>query len=196
MPGTQNFIIFYSKQCQYSNEFLTELYKNIDLYRKFHKIDVNNTRVRIPANIREVPSIIVPGPHGKQSVYVGDDVFNWLSQVTQTLRQQSNVQSNQKNMQQSSQGNEPMSYDPQAMGGGWSDGFVSLTDESPMAKSFEFIGNVQGLVGTTMGNGMINPPPDDGILDKEKMKNEAAARQMEDLIAQRDREVPQPTVRQ
>ena len=178
MSKNQNYILFYSKQCQYSSEFLNELYKNVDLFKKFIKVDVNDKSIKLPTYIKSVPTILVPGNYGKTTILTGNDVFSWLEMIKNSSNNQ------QGNNQQGNNQGGIADYDPFGMAG-FSDGFAYLNDNAaPMDKSFEFInGNVvNSNLGVTL--------PSDDALDGDKLKNEAAERAMKELEASRDRELP------
>ncbi len=177
--SNQKYIIFYSNQCRYSKEFLTELYKNVDMYRKFVKVNIDTYNGKLPAYVKSVPTIIIP-ENGKNNIYVGDDVFSWLS----SLSQSSNGPSIAGGIVS---GGGIMDYDPAGMGG-FSDSFAYLEkDKSALDKNFAFVNR--------QDTSMITPP-DDSALDEDKLKKEAAGRAMEELKASRDMEVPTPRVRQ
>lgn len=191
MSNSQNHILFYSKQCQYSKEFLNELYKDVELFNKFIKVDVNDKKIKLPAYIKSVPTILVPGNYGKSTMLTDNDVFNWLDMMKngKVNKQQSTQQSTQPSPQNSSQGG-IADYDPFGMSG-FSDGFAYLNDNAaPMDKSFEF------LNGNTANSNLSMTIPSDDALDSNKLKNEAAERAMKQLEAARARDIQGPISRQ
>lgn len=185
MSANQNYIIFHSTQCEYSKLFLTELYKNIELYRKFVKVDVGKSNVRIPPQIKSIPTIIVP-IQNKKVVLTGDDAFEWLANVNRKSNDTNNVGGTCNN-------GDIMSYDPIGMSG-FSDGFSyydkdNINNDVPaMDKSFMFLGD-------NINNNMITLP-DDNELDGDSLKKEQAGRALEELKAARDREIPPAPTRQ
>ncbi len=187
MATKQNYIVFYSNQCCYSKEFLSKLYKNVDMYRKFVKVNIDSYQGKIPPYVKNVPTIIVPG-QGKNNIYVGDDVFNWLTNLNPNIG--NNMGNNIDNkIDGNIIGNRDgiMDYDPAGMGG-FSDGFAFIENsEQPMDKTFSLINK--------QNTSMITPPNDEA-LDADKLKNEAAGRAMEELKATRDREVTTPRHRE
>ena len=187
---SSNHIIFYSKQCRYSNEFLIELYKNIELFKKFIKVDVNDKSITLPAYIKSVPTILVPGNYGKNSILVGNDVFKWLDMMKNINNNPQQQQPQQQQPQQQQQQNGISDYDPFGMSG-FSDGFSYLSDNAaPMDKSFEFLdGNV---VNSNLGMTI----PDDDSINSDKLKSESYERAMKDLEASRNNDVPQGVARQ
>jgi hypothetical protein len=176
MANKQDYIIFCSDQCHHCEEFLTELYKkNIELYKKFLKVDVGKNNIRIPPYVQSVPTIVVP-IKGKKTVLTDDQAFEWLYNI------------NGKSLDSNSAG-QIMDYDPIGMSG-FSDGFASFNDNepSPMDKSFVFINR---------NNDMLIPtPPENDESNKDKLRNEQSGRALEELKAARDREIPTTLQRQ
>lgn len=177
----QNYLLFYSKQCKDCSDFLTDLYKNVELFKKFIRVDVCDARIKIPAYVQAVPTIIVP-ENGKNNMYGPEDAFRWLDK--------SSINNMNKNASDAiSQSNTIgiAEYDPFAMSG-FSDGFSYLNNPEALDKNYSFIGD--------KNSEMIQPPPDDDVLDDNKLRKNAASRAIEELKAQRDREIPQPLMRQ
>src|SRR3972149_10723758 len=79
----QNYIVFYSKKCKYSEDFLNQLHRNnIDLYKKFKHVNIDNG-IKLPKFITMVPTIIIPSNNGKNTIFAGNDVFKWLDLISQ-----------------------------------------------------------------------------------------------------------------
>lgn len=171
----EKYIIFYSEQCNYCKEFLTALYKNVDLYRQFAKINVDKIS-KIPPNINLVPTIIVTVDN-KRKKLESDDAFNWLYSMSNQV-----MGFNNDNSSNISEG--ISSYDPSAMSG-FSDSFASWTQEgiNPNAtvKNFSFL--------QSGGGDNLIKPPDEGPPSENKLKNDDFSRTLEDYKAQRDMEV-------
>ena len=55
-----------------------ELYKNQDLYRLFHFINVNDNKIKLPRYVQSVPTLIVNESNlQRPQIKVGNDVFEW-----------------------------------------------------------------------------------------------------------------------
>ena len=53
------FVLFYSEQCQHSNEFL-KIIQNTELNDLFVKISIHDKTITLPPKLTSVPTIIVP----------------------------------------------------------------------------------------------------------------------------------------
>ena len=69
------YLLFYSKNCIYSTDFVNKLYKNQNLYKKFILIKINNKNIKIPGFIKSVPSILVTENNNRE-LLVGSQVFD------------------------------------------------------------------------------------------------------------------------
>jgi len=187
----QNFILFYSsKQSEPCNEFIRELYKNIDLYKKFIKVDVMSTSVKIPSYIKEVPSIVIQTEKGSV-LHTGDKAFEWLmNNSTQVKGQGQGQGQGQGKGQGQGQGQGQgkvenggiQEYDPFGMSG-FSDGFSYIGTDNPQAldKSYEFINKNSDT--------KISTPTEDNLMKDDKVRGEASERLIEDLKAARERDI-------
>ena len=72
-PTKPEFVLFISKNCNYSINFLNKLYTKEELSKKFNIVDIDKTN--IPDEIEEVPCVY----DGKQ-IYQGKDAFKWLNE--------------------------------------------------------------------------------------------------------------------
>lgn len=188
-------ILFYSVQCQYSKEFIKQLSNFQDLYKKFIMINVNNPKIKLPPSIKSVPTIIVPGSY-KEDIHVGPDALKWLSLVG-SHQAQSDTQNNSQGPPQGKvEGQMETSiggmaaYDPSSMAG-FSDSFTLLdAPDNAMDKAFVSLNTFGGQMAPQDSSGGR------GFSDADKLKKDAASRAMEELQAQRDREIPQPIARQ
>lgn len=175
------YLLFYSDQCNDSKQFLSELYKNIDLYRTFIKINIDTQRIKIPNYITHVPAIIVPNQKtGKKDIYQGDGPFQWLDSLSKRSGSSGG----------SAVSNQPggvADFDPAGMSG-FSDSYTFLDDTDPRDKQFTFLGKQ---------NDTLITPPDDGLLnDSDKKGKEGMDRALEELQRARDASVPPPINRQ
>lgn len=192
MNNSQKYVIFYSEQCQHSKDFMNQLYKNYDLYKKFMKINVDKV-AKIPKMITVVPTIIVPGIPKPLS---DNTAFMWLKSINSNNNMNNgrndtmnggNISGNNvgNNMGNNMGNNGIESFDPIAMSG-FSDSFSSLDNGNPLDKNFSFVGR---------SNTDMITPPDDNQMNSNKVKTDSSSRIMEDLKMQRDREVAGPVQR-
>ena len=92
------FILFYSEQCQHSNEFI-RMIQNTQLNELFVKISIHDKSITLPPKLTSVPTIIVPNINRPLT---GNDVFSWLNQnISQFIKpQRIHQQLNQRQQQQ------------------------------------------------------------------------------------------------
>lgn len=176
------FVLFYSDKCRHSNEFLQQLSKNPDLNGKFTKVNVSEPNARIPPYVKSVPTVLAPN-NGKTDMLVGQTVFKWLESMAPKQRP------NQGGGGQPTPGG-IMDYDPASMSG-FSDSFAGINDnnlssDNAFDKNFSFLGRVEPSIPTDAG--------DMGSSGSSKKKDETS-RRLEELKAQRDRDVPIPQQR-
>ena len=88
------YILFYSEQCQYSNEFL-RIIRQTPLYNQFVKISIHDKSIKLPSKLKTVPTIVVPNI---SKPLTGDDVFSWLQSYTNHLEKEQSIQ--KQNLQQ------------------------------------------------------------------------------------------------
>ena len=165
--SNNKYILFYSKYCKYSGEFIVALRK-VDLYDKFVKLDVSETRVRqkLPRSITSVPSIIIP-QYEEPLNY--NDAMRWIEMLSKEREKKEEI--------------EP--YYATAMGG-FSEAYSSLSDETPMSHAFEFLGN----------EFKINAPVEDGGDDPRRSSSSSGKKNefesnLERLTRQRDLDITQ-----
>lgn len=159
-------ILFYSKKCIHSQKFLSQLYKNQELYNSIYKISIEEPKVKIPRNITSVPTIVIKNNHNFIT-YIGDEVFDWFRSISvntfnkkydtntsntsnntpppdqhkvkQSDKVVANFQPTSGNTVTKKDNSSIQCYDPIAMSGGFSDSFSSITDTTPMGHCYEFI---------------------------------------------------------
>ena len=68
------YVLFYSKDCKYSKNFLAKLKPKPDLIKKFNIVDIDDVPA-IPDEIDEVPCV-----YDGKNVYKGDGAFKWLNE--------------------------------------------------------------------------------------------------------------------
>ena len=165
-------ILFYSKKCIHSQKFLSQLYKNQELYNNVFKVSIEEPTVNIPKNVKSVPTLIIKNNNNFKT-YVGEEVFDWFRSISvtnfnskydqsnsapqnsapqnsapqnsapQNSVPQNSVPQNSAPQNSASQNNDGiLCYDPIAMSGGFSDSFSNLTDTSPMGHCYEFIDSI------------------------------------------------------
>ena len=160
-------ILFYSKKCIYSQKFLSSLYKNQELYNKIYKISIEDTNIKIPKQVKSVPTIIIKN-NSSFVTYVGEEVFKWFRSLS-VNNFNNNYKANEQNMIQNTEQNPQQipqqiprqipqqtqqqvapqkiqnktdgieCYDPISMSGSFSDCFSNITNETPMGHCYEFL---------------------------------------------------------
>lgn len=198
MSQPKRYILFYSKQCKYSREFLVQLYKHPELFKKFSMIDVNNKGIKLPSSIQSVPTIIVPGIH-KEDIHTGPQALSWLEMVSSSLNNTSQQQSQQQQSQEGQIQPTPggiEDYDPSAMSG-FSDSFTlldnggnAILDQSGgslLGKNFQSLSGLGMPIAPSVSN--------DGVTDSDKLREEASKKALNELQAQRERDIPPPVAR-
>lgn len=116
------YLLFYSNKCLHSKEFLTILTKDVQLNKKFTKVNIDNKNIKLPPYIKAVPSAIIT-INGNPQLLVGSSIFKWYNEThKQTIQQQ-----------------EILDWDPTTMTG-YSDGFSYLDNGNDAhKKSFAFL---------------------------------------------------------
>jgi len=164
------YLLFYSKNCIYSTDFINKLFKNQNLYKKFVLINVNNKDIKIPQFIKSVPSILIT-ENNQRNLLVGSQVFDWL-------KKSCNVKSN-KDIE---------NWDPITMSG-YSDSFSYLEESNAMEKNYSFLNSSIEKINTPDEGSNITKPG----TNVPKSKTDLA---YENLMAQRRQEIPNPLRRQ
>jgi hypothetical protein len=121
-------ILFYSNKCLHSKELLNLLLKDVELNKKFTKVNIDNQNIKIPPYVKSVPTAIV-SVNGKPSLMVGSQIFTWYNQTHSKNVELQSIQD----------------WDPLAMSG-YSDGFSYLTNADAMKKSFSFLTDSEGII--------------------------------------------------
>lgn len=193
--SSNKYILFYSDRCRHSKEFLIQLNKCQDLVKKFRFINIDDTKIRLPPAIKEVPTIIVPGIN-REDMYVGQEGLKWLEMAGNLSRQQQQKQQPKIEGQIQQTPGGIADYDPSAMSG-FSDSFTlidtggnELIDQSGgslLGKNFQSLRD--------MGAPMTPMPPSDNYSESDKLKGEASKKALMELQAQRDKDIPQPISR-
>ena len=197
-------ILFYSNYCANCKEFVQQLYKS-PFFENFKKICVDNNP-KIPKEITSIPCIIVPR---MVKPLVGTEAFHWLRDMNQMYLQEQEKKVNDKAADKAHYSSETPKAEGQqadptnlhyAMGavtaysgtmGGFSDNFSFIGSEAPMEHSFSFLGD----------NGHKISTPQDGTDPRDKMESSSGKKtdmdkDYEKLIAMRNKETPQPVMRQ
>ncbi len=132
---SDDYLLFYSSKCLHSKDFLTILSKDVQLNKKFTKINIDNKSIKLPPYIKAVPSAIIT-TNGQPQLLVGTAIFKWYSET------------HKKAPEQQQQQNAILDWDPMAMTG-YSDGFSYIDNGSdPQKKSFAFLGGNDGSIYT------------------------------------------------
>lgn len=197
------YIFFFSPRCVHCDRFQREMQKhNPQLFSKFRLVNVENKAVKLPPYLKEVPAIIIPNfKTGKNIFYSGNTVFNWLeSLVEQRVSQyqtryqqhpnrpptQSPAQSPAQQQHQPPQiGNGLLDFDPLTMTN-FSQGFASLNSDE-LGTGFASC-NQDYSLGISVPQNM---PVDNG-----ENKTDDTKRRLDELMAQRDKEISAPLQRQ
>lgn len=141
------FIIFYSHQCEHSKSFFKLMAQSEQLYTKVSKINVRQSKIKIPSYIKSTPTFIVKQVNTKPQIYEGDLAFRMLDIILKNF-QGNNPQPQQQQQQRQTQQSgiktkdgysqlgsgtyteEGVAYnDPSMFGSNWSDTFSLLTDD-------------------------------------------------------------------
>jgi len=200
MNPQSKYTLYYSNNCIHSKEFISQLYKNQSIYKKFNKIDVQNTIEEIPQYVKAVPTIVIKPVNATPQIYTGDEVFKWYNQLVSRLISRlkksdtaSIPTSNMGNGTAKSLGN-IADYDPCTMSG-FSDGFAYLEDKAvqsnPIEHRFEFLGRGNSLHPV---ENMKQMQTQVGGKKSDEDKNGLAGA-YEQLMAQRSLDVPPPPER-
>ena len=200
----ENHILFYSNYCSNCKEFVSLLYKS-PFFENFKKICVDNNP-KIPKEITSIPCIIVPKI---LKPLVGSEAFHWLRGMNQMyLKEQENKVNDNASQQAHYSNNTPKAEGQQAdptnlsyaMGsvtaysgtmGGFSDNFSFIGNEAPMEHSFSFLGDNSHKINTPQEG----QDPRDSMESSSGKKNDMD-KDFERLIAMRNKETPQPVMRQ
>ena len=113
------YLLFYSKNCIYSTDFVNKLYKNQNLYKKFILINVNNKNIKIPKFVKSVPSILITENNNRE-LLVGSQVFDWLKNKTAVIEKE-----------------DIQNWDPITMSG-YSDSFSYLENDNSAMENYSF----------------------------------------------------------
>jgi len=118
----QDYLLFYSNKCLHSKEFLTILSKDVQLNKKFTKVNIDNNNIKIPPYIKAVPSAIIV-QNGQPKILVGSSIFQWYNEIHRASAQEASIED----------------WDPSTMTG-YSDGFSYIENEgNAQKKSFAFL---------------------------------------------------------
>lgn len=128
-------VIFYSQNCEYSNELLNKFHKSpAGFAEKFQFVNIDKMS-SLPDYLTEVPTIVVPG---NPNPLVGESCFMWVDTQIR-LVSQSQQQQQRAPQQQQQQPGEIMDYNPLEMSSGFQDKFSFLDPEASTMHCFEFI---------------------------------------------------------
>ena len=120
---SNEYIFFYSNYDNASKNLKEKLIKHYELYKKFHLININDKRLKIPKFITHIPSLLIT-ENGNTTVKCEPEASQWIREMTEP--------------QQGGNGSIG-DWDPTVMSG-FSDNFSSLEDETVMDKNFSFVG--------------------------------------------------------
>jgi len=183
------YLFFYSNFDTNSKELMDKLYKNHDLYQKFHLININNKKLRslIPRSITEIPAFLITENGQRFPPLFGAKALEWIKE---------------RSIQASGE-SELSSWDPSGMTG-FSDNFSSLDDnEGEMKKNYSYLGgqtesiytpDAQPISGQGNGGGQQQQmqQPNFSMQQQSRPAKSSADAAYERLINQRNQELPKP----
>ena len=166
---SNEYILFFSKNCSYCTELLNKLYKNDDVLKQIVLININNKELKIPVFVKSVPSLIV-NENNNQHLLVGTEIFNWLDEIIKDKDE------------------EIKDWDPNTMSG-YSDDFSFLEEKETVNndRSYCYI--------STVNNYKINTPDDNSDSSSKYKKNDTDGA-LEKLLEMRKADTPAPAHRQ
>jgi len=116
------YLLFYSSRCLHSKEFLNILTKDVQLNKKFTKVNIDNKSIKIPPYIKAVPSAIIT-VNGNPQLLVGSSIFKWYNETHKKAVQEQDISD----------------WDPTTMTG-YSDGYSYIDNGNDAhKKSFAFL---------------------------------------------------------
>ena len=181
------YLFFYSNFDTNSKELMDKLYKNHDLYQKFHLININNKKLRslIPRSITQIPAFLITENGQRFPPLFGAKALEWIKE---------------RNIQASGE-SELSSWDPSGMTG-FSDSFSSLDDnEGEMKKNYSYLGghtesiytpDSQPISGQGSGGQQQMQQPNFSMQQQSKPTKSSADAAYERLVNQRNQDVPKP----
>ena len=132
--SNNEYVLFYSKDCVHCEEFMNELYKNQDMYKLFHLINVNDTKIKLPRYVQSVPTLIINESNlQRPQIKVGNDVFEWYK---------SKAEENNKQMSSGI-----LDWDPSMMTG-YSDNFSALDNSDEKDRNFVYLDSRSDRINT------------------------------------------------
>jgi hypothetical protein len=163
MSNTDNdYVLFYSNNCDYCKEFLIRLSKlNVEIFNTFLKICVDNNP-NLPPSINSVPTIIIPS---HEYPLTGDSVFMWLDGIDNQP-----VNHPEKQINNEKKESDIAPYISQEMGNNFSDNFSFLDNNQSMSHNFTFLDRSEDdNNNNNNNNNIINEHQSD--LDRPHMSN-------------------------
>ena len=151
-------IIFYSKECKFSEQLITFMNK-INILQNFKLICVDNNK-QLPPNITRVPTLII---NNINKPLIGTDAFNWLKTICQFRQNTNNVnmkidKNNSTLMSHSNtKSKDPFGYSVKELQG-LSDNyaFINDNDNDTFYKNVSYVNDKNELIFTAPEEGTIN----------------------------------------
>jgi hypothetical protein len=172
------YVLFYSKDCVHCKEFMNELYKNQDLYKLFHLINVLEENIKLPRYVQSVPTLIINESNSQRpQIKVGNNVFEWYKEK---------MEQNNKTMIGGIQ-----DWDPSMMNG-YSDNFSSLDSTNEKDRNFAYLDMNTSRINTpdAQNSGLKGYENKGGDSRKQAFAKPKSQLNLEKLRAQRAREMP------
>jgi hypothetical protein len=185
-------ICFYSKRCDWSKAFLTEL-SQTPYHKEFRFIcvDPSPDRPQLPSWLKQIPTLVISGEPEPRT---DSEVMNWLYE--RKMRDGGNKNSSGG---PSSASSEPEPYLDMEMGGGFGDSYSFIGDDTStqgnggmrMQHNFTYL-NGQDSVGTREASSFQTTSSD----QKRSKKEQLFDQQYEQMMKSRDSGMPKPVMRQ
>jgi len=206
---SNEYIFFYSNYDNASKNLREKLIKHYELYKKFHLININDKRLKIPKFITHIPALLLT-ENGNTNIKYEPEASQWIREMTEPKQGEGNGNIGD--------------WDPTVMSG-FSDNFSSLENDSVMDKNFSFVSRGEQKIytpdseqidGQSQQGQNQQPPPRGGFNSfggqggfsginssggfhggqSRNVKKSKAENDFERLLSQRRSEIPKPIARQ
>jgi hypothetical protein len=135
-------ILFYSRECQYSNKIIKRIQEYPELnviFRKLSVEDIVNQGGRLPNNLQAVPAVLIDG----QQLIQGQQAFSWLQTEVKSFLTGQGI----------SAGNEDLGY---SFVDGSSSSSVNTNNFSSVENPGTFTDQVASMQNTSSGGGTVD----------------------------------------
>lgn len=176
--------LFYSNQCQHSIRLIESINKS-SLGSKMNLHNIDNPQVQIPPFITKVPTLYLGN---EKKLMTGQDLFTWVNTQINGNSGSGNTLQNQE----ITGDNSISAFQQNELGGNYSDSYSFIGGDgnnSALNHSFSFLGSENKIPEFTKSGGDINNMSNNSGSNQ---KQNAMDKAYEQLISQRNSEVPQP----